>query len=795
MKRNYLHKGIAVSLASTVLLMSQPLAVLADGATASSGFATVTSEAQPFHDGSYYYATVNLPYADFYYGELQTVTPSLSVSLSTPDPVTFYRSAGQYDAVSSATTMKSTKFPTTYYETTEQGVDILGLKEVQIAIPVALYQDIIANLGKEKDCQNKLYEFYHSMTFSDTPFAEYKILSGDGTFTAMTTSDAAGYSAYTTASDAAATITTDSTWGNYQISINGINVDSSSMLGVLLTTSDGSVYGMEHLENLWLKTGELSFCVEEFTEVHGNKVDYLRHESLPGKTITEIRYLIKNEADVVIPVSLPVKKLLSDNEYSSITVADVKRDTNGMTTSYINGLAGSKSYDGTLSSIAYDGESIDSSLYQYNAAKHTITLNGSLKPGAYTAIFSDDLYEDVKATFHVTSALKASDVNIHNNTLSVTGSDATLSEYIAAITGVKVNGTSINGTDLGVTVFKEDGSINFDASVNFHGTDQVLFPNGTTTDYALTIDAAGYPSVEAVVGKSGVRIPLTGIALNSSSLTLTKGKTATLATSLTPGNTTDATTITYTSSNPKVASVSSTGIVTATGCGTAVITATAGSHSATCKVTVSHTYGKETVLSAATLNKDGSLGKVCSSCKDTVTTATIYRISSVNLATTTYTYNGKNRTPNVVVKDRKGNVISSKYYKVTYSSKRSAIGVHTVKITFKGNYSGTVTKTFTIAPAKPALTLASPSKNSVTVKWKKDKSLSGYQISYATSSKFTKAKVIKVSGSASSKKLTKLTKNKKYYVKMRSYKTVKVNGKSKTIYSSWSSVKTVKTKK
>ena len=67
--------------------------------------------------------------------------------------------------------------------------------------------------------------------------------------------------------------------------------------------------------------------------------------------------------------------------------------------------------------------------------------------------------------------------------------------------------------------------------------------------------------------------------------------------------------------------------------------------------------------------------------------------------------------------------------------------------------------------------------------------------SYATANSFKGAKTVKANAKATSTTLKKLTKNKKYYVRVRSYKTVKVNGKNKTIYSAWSANKTLSTRK
>lgn len=108
----------------------------------------------------------------------------------------------------------------------------------------------------------------------------------------------------------------------------------------------------------------------------------------------------------------------------------------------------------------------------------------------------------------------------------------------------------------------------------------------------------------------------------------------------------------------------------------------------------------------------------------------------------------------------------------------------------------TKTKTTTVkAPAKTTVKLSKAKKTSLKVTWKKVSGAAAYQIQYSTSKNFKKAKTIKVSAKSASKVLTKLKKNKKYYVRVRSYKVTKVNNKSKNVYSAWSASKALKTKK
>ena len=123
-------------------------------------------------------------------------------------------------------------------------------------------------------------------------------------------------------------------------------------------------------------------------------------------------------------------------------------------------------------------------------------------------------------------------------------------------------------------------------------------------------------------------------------------------------------------------------------------------------------------------------------------------------------------------------------------SKKSVTTVQKCK-----NCGEVIKTTKTTAPAKTTAKLSSAKKTSLKVTWKKVSGASAYQIQYATASSFKGAKTVKVSSKSASKTLTKLKKNKKYYVRVRSYKTVKVNNKSTNLYSDWSAKKSLKTKK
>lgn len=207
-------------------------------------------------------------------------------------------------------------------------------------------------------------------------------------------------------------------------------------------------------------------------------------------------------------------------------------------------------------------------------------------------------------------------------------------------------------------------------------------------------------------------------------------------------------------------------------------------------------HTKVRTVTKATINKNGKIVTTCSVCKKTLSTAIIPKISSVKLSSNTFTYNGKTIKPSVIIKDSKGKKINNSNYTVAYSKGLKNVGNYKVTIKFKGNYSGTVNKTFTIIPKSTTLTNLSSSKKKVKVKWKKQVSqTNGYQLQYSLNSNFKSAKLLNVTNNkVTTKLISNLKSKKKYYVRIRTYKNVKVNGKSTKLYSKWSKSLNVKVK-
>lgn len=211
-----------------------------------------------------------------------------------------------------------------------------------------------------------------------------------------------------------------------------------------------------------------------------------------------------------------------------------------------------------------------------------------------------------------------------------------------------------------------------------------------------------------------------------------------------------------------------------------------------------HKEQVQSVKKKATFSADGKLVTKCKSCGETLSTKKINKISNVKLSKSIYTYDKKSKKPAVTVKDSKGKKLKKGTdYTVTYAKGRKSIGSYKVTVQLKGKkYSGKNTLTFRIAPAGTSIKSVKAGKAKVTVNWKQQtKNTSGYIIQCSTNKSFKGSILTTVfSNKAKSKKVTKLSARKKYYVRICTYKNVKKNGKTTKIRSDWSKAVSVKTK-
>ena len=545
----------------------------------------------------YVYATVNLEYADFFYGELNnteagtSTTPDLSKDL-----LADYRAEGMYDAVTSATSQKSTKYATAYYETGVKNdeneatdkdgnitnTNLYGIKDVKIAIPEELYKNLYAQKdGEYKD--SKIYEYLNNATYSDTAFdTEYKVLNADGTFSKMITKEGTVED-----TDAEPVLTTSTVWGDYQIDVNNLGIGediiatTDNLYGIILTDKDGKNYGLLHSDNTWLQTQEFSWAVDKAFSVHGeNNVPYQRTNGLnAGNTVTKITYLLKDSPDIVINTNIKLKKLINSKEVTG-TAQSATYSANGTSVKFeFNNLPADDYTAATVVKGERHGKTIDPEHWNYDAKTQTLTLDESCAAGDdYVVTFKSADYGDVKVTFAIAKA------------------------------------------DQEVSVAKDAYTVKFGAkSFNIGAKANTALTYATSNDKAATVDENGNVTIKGV-GTAQITVTAAADdfyneAVKTVNITVNKG-TATLTTKAkTTVNTAvgskafnlgaKATTgmkVSYATSNKKVATVSSNGTVSVKGAGIATITVTASGsnyNTVTKKITVKAAPKKQSVKATA----------------------------------------------------------------------------------------------------------------------------------------------------------------------------------------------------
>lgn len=472
-------------------------------------------------ESGFVYGTANIPYADFFYGEMNDVQQNAEMQLDAADPVTAagYREDGMYDAVTSCTNNKSKRYATSYYtENTENGsVTLEGIRDVNIAVPTSLYKEAQEAIKEGKNCSNQLLSIIGSLQkVSETApeSGEYKVLNGDGTLTAMKTK--------TKELKFNSSISTSSAWGDYEVIVefgdeNPDQPTTANMMGAIFETSDGEKYAMEHSQNLWLKTGKIAFAVKDgFVEPHGNTIDAKRSQGLEGKTITKITYLVKDGADIVIPTNLLCKYKLADGQGITGPEEKVVYTNNTFTPTKVQltyNVPEGSSYK--LTSVEYGGQVLSEGSYNdytYDDSTKVLSVYGGVFAktgvGTYTLTFTDSSaapYEDIT----VPIVLSADDTKVtfaiqNNKLVKVDPNGSTtyeVKDYIKNITAIKVDGQALGGrkaniSEIAKSVFNEStGAVNFDAKVN----NTAVFAKGDGGSYNVELTSSGFNDVTGTV--------------------------------------------------------------------------------------------------------------------------------------------------------------------------------------------------------------------------------------------------------------------------------------------------------
>ena len=209
-----------------------------------------------------------------------------------------------------------------------------------------------------------------------------------------------------------------------------------------------------------------------------------------------------------------------------------------------------------------------------------------------------------------------------------------------------------------------------------------------------------------------------------------------------------------------------------------------------------HSWDSGTVTKKPTYTEEGTKTYTCSICGETKTEK-INRLLTTSIARATVTgisnrvYTGSGIKPEVKVVLNKKTLKKGTDYTVSYKN-NAGIGTAIVTITGKGAYSDKIVKTFAIVPGATKITRITAGRKKLTVKWNRQSpQTTGCQIQYSSVKTFKTQKIVTVSNAKTvSKTISGLAKKHKYYIRIRTYKTVG----GKKYYSAWSAVKSASTK-
>ena len=594
-------------------------------------FTTDSATAEEVRQGEAY-VLMNIPYDDFYKAELKN--NEVKVDAFTSATKNKSRTAGMMNGNSA-------------YHVNPDGSDVTGVtfpvkvsnlsalkdqKQVtdsdSVTITVTNRGQTSSNTytGKDALIENASYAYY---ILSETP-SYYKELTvnADGSYSF---SAVQGTETKTVAIDA--TLKTETSYGDYELDLNNetfseiLDTTTDKIYGVTVNTTDGTSYGLRHLENIW-RGSMLSWGTGYTTEVHGCPVSSEHYKSIMGKTIESVTYYTDKG---MIIFDVPNVKVQTTTGIKA-TVADIM-DTDSET---------AVTFDQALPSDFQSQYTVDEKEAAYADGKLT---TGSLALGIHKVVITDisGTYAPIVTEFTVNTDKLPTDYNIGSGKI-VAADDATAEEltaYIKSISKVKVGETEYAASGRGSKVIvKEDGSLDLTDLQVTEGTVFEVTATGYKNNLVFTYEEAKF-------------------SMNATAKTLyTKGQNK-VSLKL---NTNLSDQITWSSSNKKVATVNSKGVVTAKAKGTAVITATCGDYTATCTVTVktptlklaktsaSIKVGKKTTIKA-TATPTGTVKYTSSNKKiATVSSKGVVTGKKKGTAKITVTCNGVSKTFKVTVK-------------------------------------------------------------------------------------------------------------------------------------------------
>lgn len=505
MRKGMWKKGLTVAMAAAML--AGPVSV---PAVFNNGVAVV--KADETNKGQDVYVLMNIPYADFYKAELNN---TVKVDVTTSATKTKTKSTlanGSYHADNTGEHISGITYPVKIKAGTDLSklTKITDASKVSITVNMKGKETTTEYKGKDALFESADYSYYELGTTAPAYYKELTVNeNGSYSFGKTTATEK------TVKGAAIEKFKTSSKYGDYQLNLNFDKVADSDqisgntkVLAAVITTIDGTQYGLRHVENIWKGT-EFAWGTGFTTQSHGCPISGEHYASMMGKTIDAVTYYTENGV---------VKYDIDD------TYVPYKFDTSAFKVENADVTSGSAKVTVPTLPEAYDAEYAVEGLTNVSVENGTLKYNATgVKPGQYTLNVTDksSKYVPFSTSFTLTTD---NVVAAYNNDVKapalVAAKDVQADDFANFVKNIQK--VSVNGKEY---------------AASGKGAVKLINADGTLVTTADALKAEGTYNI--VVTATGYNKTLEFTYTNKSDTTATKPSDATAATK--PAATTTAT--------------------------------------------------------------------------------------------------------------------------------------------------------------------------------------------------------------------------------------------------------------
>lgn len=438
------------------------------------------------------YVLMNIPYDQFYKADVNNDVKVDAFTSATKNKVrTGSLAGGSYHVDASGDEITGVTFPVKVPAGTDLSkyTQITDDSKVSITVTNRGQESTTDYTGKDALFESASYSYY---TLSEKPFY-YKELTvnEDGTFSFGATQG----TATTITEGVTAELMTESKYGDYQLDLDGLTdtiPSGTAIYGVIVSTKEGSDYGMRHLENIW-RVSELAWATGFTTAVHNCPTSSEHYKAMMGQHIDKVTYYTANGI-YEIPVGgekglyVPVKF-----DTSAVAVADAElKDGETSVATTISGLTLPEGFDAEYTVEGATASVKGEKLILKDVKKGAYTLTITDKSGKYAPIsFRFEVYAETMPAAYNENSEKPGLAKAAGAT------DAEFADYIKNITSVSVNGKpyAVSGRNA-VKLFNDDGTLITDAA-----------PFAEGDSFEIVVTATGYKDLSFVYKKAAKEDP------------------------------------------------------------------------------------------------------------------------------------------------------------------------------------------------------------------------------------------------------------------------------------------------